>query len=72
MALAFLAAQLHDRAKTLDRSRAQFQRGFLCHEFAPVLVVGIGKERRHRHLDEIGIAVEFFPVGIGEFGTLDQ
>src|SRR5262249_8471487 len=68
----FLATQLHHRAETLDRARTQFARGLVAYELAPLVVVGIRKERRHRHLGKVGIAVEFFAIGIGELGALDE
>src|SRR5262249_17767826 len=69
---AFLATQPHHRAETLDRARTQFARGLVAYELAPLVVVGIRKERRHRHLGKVGIAVEFFAIGIGELGALDE
>src|SRR5260370_16922194 len=63
-ALPLLAAQLDDRAETLDRPRAQFERGLLGDEFSPLLVVRIVKESRHRDFDETGIAVYFLPLSI--------
>ena len=72
VALAFLAPQLHHRAEALDRARTQFERRRVGDELAALVVVGVGQQRRHRHLDEIGIAVEFLAVGIGELGAFDQ
>jgi hypothetical protein len=50
----------------------QFARGLVAYELAPLVVVGIRKERRHRHPGKVGIAVEFFAIGIGELGALDE
>src|SRR5919197_3988260 len=71
-ALPLLATQLHHRAETGDRAGPQFERGLLVDELAPLLVVGVGKERRGRHFDKIGIAIEFFAIGVGELRALDQ
>ena len=40
-------------------------------ELAALDVVGVGQKCRHRHLDEIGIAVERLAVGESELGALD-
>src|SRR5207253_1691483 len=69
--LPFLATQLDHRAEALDRPGAQFERSLVTDELAPLVVVGVGKERRHRHLDKVGIAVEFLAIGIRELGALD-
>ncbi len=71
-ALPLLATQLHHRAEARDRSGPQFERGLLADEPAPLLVVGVGKQRRHRHLDKVGIAVEFFAIRVGELRALDE
>ena len=63
--------QLDRRAETVDRSGAQFQRRGVADEFAPLGIVGVGEERRGRHRDEIGIAVERFAVGKSELGAFD-
>src|SRR5262249_56330099 len=69
---AFLATQLDHRAEALDRPGTQFERGLVTYELAPLVVVGVRKERRHRHLDKVGIAVEFLAIGIGELGAPDE
>src|SRR5215471_14209389 len=69
---AFFATQLNHRAEARDRPRTQFERSLVTYELAPLVVVGVRKERRHRHLDKVGIAVEFFAIGIGELGALDE
>src|SRR5262245_65567311 len=69
---ALLPTQLHHRAETLDRPGTQFERGLVAYELAPLVVVGIREQRRHRHLGKVGIAVEFFAIGIGKLGALDE
>src|SRR5262249_30036873 len=42
---AFLATQLDHRAEALDRPGTQFERGLVTYELAPLVVVGVRKER---------------------------
>ena len=69
--LAGVAPQLYYRAEAFDRAGSELQRRGFANELAPLGVVGVGEQRRHRHLDEIRIAVKAFAVGIGELGGLD-
>src|SRR5580692_6794392 len=39
LALAFLAAELHDAAEPFDRARNEFQRGLVRNQLAPLVVV---------------------------------
>src|SRR4029079_16845699 len=65
------AAQLDNRPESFDGSGPQFERGFFGDEFATISIVGIRQQGLDRHLDEFGIAVEFFTIGERELGSLD-
>ena len=70
-ALAGVAPQLDDRAEAFDRAGFELQRRGFSDELAPPGVVGLREQRRHRHLDELRIAVKALAVRIGELGGFD-
>src|SRR5260370_37479572 len=47
----------------------ELERGLLADELAARIVVGWRQQRRHRHIDEIGVAIPGLAVGIGELGA---
>ena len=71
LAVAFGAAQLDDRAETLDRAGDEIERGLFRDQLAALVVVGIRQQRRDRDVGEFRIAVEFLAVGKGELGAFD-
>jgi len=42
----------------------------LADELATLGVVGLRQQPLHRHIDELGVAVEGLAVGVGELGAL--
>src|SRR5205807_1363804 len=70
-ALAFFAAQLDDGTEAFDRTGLELERRLVRDELAPLGVVGIGKQRGHRHVDEVRIAIERLAIRIGELGAFD-
>ena len=54
----------------VDLAGPLVHRGLRADELAPLGVVGLRQQRPHRHVDELGIAVEGLAVGIGELGAL--
>ena len=71
LAVAFLAAQLDDRAKAFDRAGHEIERGLVRDQLAALVVVGIGQQRRDRDFGEFRIAVKLLAVGKGELGAFD-
>src|ERR1044072_4871228 len=70
-ARSFRFSNFNDGAEALERTRPQFERGLLADELASFLVVAVRQERFDRHVDEIRVAVEAFPVGVSELGAFD-
>ena len=71
LAIALLAAQLDDGAKTFDRAGDEIERGLFRDQLAALVIVGIRQQRRDRDFGEFRIAVEFLAVGKGELGAFD-
>ena len=66
-----VAKQPDHGAEAFDRAGTQVHRCRFADELAALGIVGIGQQRRGRHFDEIGIAVERLAIGKGELGALD-
>ena len=72
LAMAFGAAQLHDRAKAFDRAGEEIERGLVPgDQLAALVIVGVRQQGRDRDVGEFRIAVKLLAVGEGELGAFD-
>src|SRR5262245_40480121 len=62
------ATQFNHRAESLDRARSQFERSLVRDKRATLAIVDLRQQSLDRHLDEVGIAIEFLAVGKSELG----